>query len=137
MIDYRGLADGDPGGTLQDAFNIMETATVSEAEDRSFNYTQIANQAGFGVATELQAVVTMLVGANQFPAWVNSALESEGINVNDPQVSGAVTSLVAAGLSQESADAILALRYVENKVYPRIKIGYLANARQKRIDGEI
>lgn len=133
-VDYKMLADNDPGGDLETAFAAMKAETVTVAQDRKLTYIDIANEAGFQVATNLQLKINEAIQAGVFPDLVDAALKGDGININDPQVAGVIGSL---GLSAGGEAAILDLQNVTSPKYPRLRIGYLSDARRKRERGLI
>jgi predicted TIM-barrel enzyme len=128
MIDYKNIADNDPGGDLEIAFATMAAMTVSSTPEKMLTYIGVAKATSFAAAVELQASVKANV-----PEWVDSALNGDGIDVNDSQSQALLNSIV----SKETADAIIASGVETNPVYPGLKVGHLANARQKRAKGVI
>lgn len=130
MIDYKLLADNDPGGNLDTAYAAMSTETITTNPELMITYRKIGADCGLAVSAELEAAVK--ADAN-IPDWVNTALANDGINVNDPQVSATLASLVSA----ESATSISALGDVVELKYPNLKKGHLQNAREMRQEGRV
>jgi len=142
MVDYKLLADNDPGGDLQIAFEAMKAETVTQAQGRKLTYLQIANEVDFATATALQKRISALVVAGTFPEWLDASLKAEGVNINDPQIhgeQGALNALVGDGaeFSQVQADAIAALKNVTTLKYSGLKLGHLETARAMRLKGDI
>lgn len=138
MIDYKLIADNDPGGDLEAAFATMAAETVSvPIPGKRQTYLSIADEAGFTEATALSATVDAAVSGGQLPKWVDTALERDGIDVTNPQVGPILNGLVNASLTQAMVDAILATGIEQQPKYPGLKEGHIQNARQKRTRGEI
>tara|TARA_S200002703_G_scaffold1263_1_gene2210 strand:+ start:11128 stop:11535 length:408 start_codon:yes stop_codon:yes gene_type:complete len=134
IVDYKLLADNDPGGYIETAFAAMQAETVTSAQDRKLSYIDIANEAGFQVATNLQLKIKAAIDAGVFPDLVDSALKGDGININDPQVAVVISTL---GLSAGDEAAVLDLQNVTSAKYPNLRIGHLSDARRKRERGEV
>lgn len=129
MVNYKLLADEDVGGDLETAHATMSAMTVTSTPEIMVSYRTV----GAGVSLEASASLeAAMKPVNGIPEWVNTALASDGINVNDAQVSGLLTNLVPTF----SAD-ILALGVVTSPKYKGFKIGHLANARQMRQEGRV
>lgn len=132
MIDYKAIADGDIGGDLTVSFQTMKSEVVTSTPKTLISYIDVANSVGLIESAQLQAKVL----AN-LPAWVDSALSNGGINVNDPQVSGTLSGLTDETFTQDVVNSIVSLGVVSSLKYPGLREGYLQNARQKRLAGEI
>lgn len=132
MIDYKAIADADAGGTLDAAYAILAAETITTNPEKKMSYLSIANEVGFTEATELSKRVPAVL-----EGWVDAALKGDGIDVNNPQTSALVNSLVDANFTQAMADAVLAAGNVSTPKYPSLKIGHLANARDMRARGVI
>ena len=128
MVDYKKIADGDPSGDLDTAFNTMAAETEVTTPEKLMTYRTVASEVGFAESAELEAGV--LAG---MPQWLNADLQTRGIDVNNPDVIALIGTLVSA----PTATSILASGQVSSLVYPGLKIGHLANARQQRAVGEI
>lgn len=134
MIDYKKIADGDPGGDLEVAFAAMavEEVVVTPAPEKLMTYRSIANEVGFAASGELEAGV--LDASNGMPQWLNIDLQSRGIDVNNPNVAGLIGALVTA----TTATNILAAGVTYALVYPNLKAGHLETSRIKRLlEGEV
>ncbi len=130
MVDYKLLADNDPGGDLQQAFDLMSIQTVDSTPEVLMTYRTIASKVGFAESGELEAAV---LGEPTLPQWLNVDLQSRGIDVNDPQVAGLLNTLVSAA----TAANITAAGVIVSPKYPNMKVGHLKNARDQRNDGVI
>jgi len=129
-VNYKDLADNDPGGELQSAFDKMRAETITVNPEYMVTYRTIGSLVGLAESAELEIAVK---AASSIPEWVNTSLASDGIDVNDAQVSATLGVLV----SEATAAKITELG---NVVVPRrtgLKIGHLANARQMREEGRI
>ena len=131
MIDYKLLADNDPGGDLEVAFNLMYEQTVATYPQKLMTYIDIASRAGFFVSAELQNAVVDNVG---IPSWVDIALSRDGVDVNDEQTQSVLSSIV----SEETALAISALGVELISRFPQLtSVRHLDKARVMRADGRV
>ena len=130
MVNYKIIADNDPGGDLETAFAAMSAETVTSAPEVMVTYRRISAVVSLAASAELEAAVKSEL---TIPSWVNTALASDGIDVNDVQVSAVLDTLVSAGTSAE----IKAMGVITEPKYKGFKIGHLANARQMREEGRI
>ena len=138
MIDYKLIADNDPGGDLETAFAQMQAETVTvPVPGKRQTYLSIADEVGFTEAATLSATIAAAVQAGQLPRWVDIALEGPGIDVTNAQVGPILTSLVNASLTSEMVNSIIATGTETQPKYAGLRIGYLADARRKRERGEI
>lgn len=131
IIDYKLLADNDPGGDLMTAFESMQGETITTRPEVMITYRKIGAAVGLQESAELEAAVN--TPGNGIPKWVDAALSTDGIDVNNQQVSAILTMLVTS----ETAAAILAMGEVVTAKYPGLKPGHLQNAREMRAEGEI
>jgi hypothetical protein len=128
-IDYKAISDSDPGGALEAAYNTMLAMTMETTPDKLVTYRNIAAGVNLAASSELESAIE----ASALPKWVDKALNGDGININDPQVSAVLSTLVSA----ETYTAISDLGRVASPLFPRLKIGHLANARQMKSSGRI
>jgi hypothetical protein len=130
MIDYKQLADNDPGGELETAFASMSAETVTSTPEVMLTYRRISAGVSLAASAELEVAVN---ASAQMPSWVDKALSTDGIDVNDPQTAGLLAMLVP-----DHAAAIQAMGVVNVSKYGAgFKIGHLQNARQMRDEGII
>ena len=129
MVDYKLIADNDTGGELQLTFDNMSAETVTSTPEVMLTYRRISASVSLAASAELESAV---LAAPAMPSWVNTALASDGIDVNDPQVSAVLKSLVPS-----HAEQITAMGIITNPKYAGLKIGHLANARQMRAEGRV
>ena len=130
MIDYKKIADNDVGGELDSALSTMKLLVETvKLPEKMITYRTIAAQVNLAASAELE---TAIKGAETMPEWVNIALSSDGININDSQVEGVLNSL---GLTD--AQSIIDIGVDEVLMFPSLKAGHLEVARAKRIAGEI
>ena len=138
MINYTAIAGADIGGELDVAYAALKALSVdSTANEHLMSYLSIANQVDFATSMALEVVVKAAVGASQLPAWVDTRLNNTGIDVNNPQTAGLLTSLVAGPFTQAMVDAIVAAGVTQVFTFPSVQLGHLQNAREKRIAGVV
>tara|TARA_R110002074_G_scaffold119_2_gene486 strand:+ start:901 stop:1293 length:393 start_codon:yes stop_codon:yes gene_type:complete len=130
MVNYKLIADNDPVGELQTAFDSMAAEAVTSTPEVMVTYRQIGERVSLAASAELEAAVN---GSELVPSWVDSVLAKDGINVNDAQVSATLGAIV----STDTAAAIIAMGLVTSPKYAGLKIGHLANARQMRAEGRV
>lgn len=132
MVDYKLIADNDPGGDIETAYAAMAAETVTSTPETRLTYLSIANRVGYAAAAALYDRVI----ANM-PAWINQAMMQGGVDVNNPQTAGILNSLVGGGFTAKMMSDIINAGVESSPKYPGLKIGHLANARQKRAAGDI
>lgn len=128
MIDYKNIADNDPGGDLDAAYATMKKETVKSHPTKMLTYLDIANLLDLATSKELQDAVVGRVG---IPEFVDHELKNGGLDVNDVKSQYMLRAIVGG----DTANAIIGLGAVVNPVYPYLKIGHLSNARQMRFEG--
>lgn len=138
-VDYKAIADADPGGDLTTAFLAMAAETETKSRGvHKVTQLEIANQTGMAVATRFRDGLDSAVTDGLVPGWVVGALDADGIDINHPSTQGAMDGLVTAQkLQQDDVDAIIAMGSETVNVWPGLKEGYLQNAREKRAAGKI
>lgn len=130
MINYKSIADNDPGGDLETAFNTMADEVITETPEVMITYRKIGAAVSLTASFELEAAIK---ASAQIPTWVDDVLRTDGIDVNDPQVSATLGALVSA---QTAAD-ILLMGQITKPKYEGLKLGHLQNAREMRSEGKI
>ena len=128
MIDYKNIADNDPGGDLDVAYEAMKKETVKSYPKKMMTYLDIANLLDLSKSKELQDAV---VGIADIPEFVDHELKSGGLDVNDVKSQYMLRAIV----SEDTANAIIGLGAVVTLAYPNFKIGHLSNARHMRLEG--
>lgn len=129
--DYTKIADNDPGGDLEVAFAAMLILTEESTPDEvKITYRTVGRDIGFAESMELE---DKLKASENVPYWIDNTLNTEGVNVNDPQTAGVLAGLA---LSEGLADAIVALGVITSLMLPTLRIGELQTARDKRTRGE-
>ena len=126
-VNYKLIADNDPGGDLQTAFNSLASETIITTPETMITYRKIAARVSLTATAELETAISAL------PLWVNKALQTDGIDVNDAQTAAVLSSLV----STETASSIIALGQISTPKYQGLKLGHLQNAREMRAEGKI
>ena len=131
MVNYKLLADDDPGGDLQTAFDSMEAETVTTNPEVMLTYKGIARDVNLNTAGQLALAL------DSSPVWIDHAMRTDGINVNNLQVAPFLTTLIGGSFTQAMVDSIKSLGNVVSPKYVGLKKGHLANARQMRADGRV
>ena len=133
-VDYKGIADADPGGTLEDAFKYMsEDIKVQSRGEYRVTQLIMARDLGMTLATSIRAKLDTAVVAGGVPGWLIGFLDGPGIDINDPETAIFMTQLVAGKiLNKSEADALLGMRTETVLVWSGLKIGHLDNSRQGR-----
>ncbi len=126
-VNYKRLADEDVGGELESAFGTMSVMTVETTPEVMVTYRKVGAEVGLTASAELE---TAMKTAEGIPDWVNIALSTDGINVNDPQVSGLLGALVP-----DYSDAIIALGSTTKAKYQSLQVEQLEKARKLRAEG--
>ena len=128
MTDYKKIADGDPGGDLQAAYEAMiaETEQVSRGEYRVTD-KMIASALGLAAANDFLDAVEMAV-----PARVTSWLKSGGIDVNHVDTVSTLTAI-----NPPNVVAVLAMGKEAVSKYPAMEITHLEKARSMRSEDRI
>ena len=128
MIDYKFIADNDPGSDLDLAFLSMSIETSTSNPEKLMTYRSIANEVGYAESVELEN------GTAALAKWVNADLQGRGIDINSPQTAALLNSGI---VSSETSSKLLAAGVVITPKFQGLKIGHLQNARQMRAAGEI
>lgn len=124
-IDYKALAAEDTGETLDVFFARLSAEKIASKPKKMMTYISIANEVSFTGSSSLEKGVATATANGQLPAWVDDALKSSGVDVNDPQTGALLDAIVPP----ETATAIKAAGVVYAPKYPDLKEGYLQNAR--------
>jgi hypothetical protein len=144
MVDDNGDPVMTAGGftdliAVENAFDSIKVLSVLQSKNKYMQtYTGIADDVDFATSKSFSDSVKSAIAVDALPSWVDEALNSAGLNVNDPEVSNVLTLMVASlGLSQTVADAILETGFEDVKTFPSLKMGHVQNAIHKRHTGEI
>jgi len=145
MVDTVAIADldSDPNLTDQEFFDILAVMTEDTTPERKITFVMIAKEASATVAACLQDALEYCCGLaieheDYQPAWVMSALEGAGIDINNSQTQAAVNALIDIGqFSSEMASATIAMGTVTELVFPRLILQHVTDARMKRAAGDI
>ena len=157
MVDYKKIVNAIPEvelnaslAALTDDFRFMELSTVETCYnsikdttetinrgDVKYNYSALSGEIGIATASQLEASVIAAIEGNDLPKWVNTSLNTLGININDPQIAGALAILVPYGLTQPMIDDILSVQNETKVIFQGLKLGHVQNAIQKRAEGVI
>ena len=156
-VDYKAIAEAIPKAEMDAALAVMSGGKffsfneinaaydAIEPLDESVSkgihkqtYISLAADIGFSDATEFSTAIATAIGNASLPAWVNDAMNGDGINVNDSDVSGVLAILVANfGLSQSVSDAILATGSHSVPKFKNLKRGHVQTAIALRAGGQI
>ena len=138
MIDYKAIADADIGDGLEDAFIALKALSAPSTDsEHLMSYLSIANQVDFATSMALETVVKAAIVGSLLPEWVDTRLNNTGVDVNNVQTAGLLTSLVAGPFTQAMVDAIVAAGVTQVFTFPSVQLGHLQNAREKRIAGVV
>lgn len=128
MVDYTAIADGDPGGALEEAYATMTAATITQSRGpHPVTDIRVAGEIGLTAAEEFFAAVEAAI-----PARVVGWFHSVGVDINHPDT---VATLNA--INPPHKDAVLAMGNETVPEYPGLTIEHLKKARAKRAAGEI
>lgn len=139
-INYKALADLDPGGTLESAYD-----TLAVAETTSSDHVQMVTDLSIAASIGLNDTVAFLAGLDTavddlvLPSIVVEWLTTNGgIDVNHQDSQTTLQSLATANyVEQTTVDAVIAMGENSELDFPNLKIGHLANARQMRAEGRV
>ena len=127
MIDYKVIADADPGGDLQAAFEAMRDETVTSYRALSGNELRLWSAANPNDYSAIK-VAEIAFSLIQTP---DSLLE-----LNRADVLLMVEGMVTGGIfSEEGKNALLAMATVITPAYPGLNQAVLAKARDMRKEG--
>ena len=134
MIDYKVIADADPGGDLQAAFEAMRDETVTSYKALSGNELRLWSAANpYDYSAIKMAAATNVVAEIAFSLiqTPDSLLE-----LNRADVLLMVEGMVTGGIfSEEGKNALLAMATVITPAYPGLNQAILAKARDMRKEG--
>lgn len=136
MVDYKAIADGDPGGDLQAAFDSMRAEMVTAPYMVRVNYTDLL-AIDIPLTTKLSNLIASEVSLGNIPEVVHIRLNDGGLDINNPGTQAMLAGyVVASELTQAEMNTITALG--EIKKYPDLVIPQiLQNARDARSSGAI
>ena len=125
--NYAAIKLADTGEVdVNDAFATMSAMTVDTYPETMLTYINIANKASFAISAEVSAAVKTAIAGGALPDWVDDALKTVGIDINNAETSGLLTSI---GVSDASITAITNVGKVVVPAYPNLKLGQLITAR--------
>ena len=131
MIDYKLIADEDPGGDLQTAFDTMAAVTIEVRKSRAiYNSLGLAAAIGFTNANEfLNDVEASTLIPERVVMWINTT----GVDIVN-----ADTALILKVIAPQHLDLVLALaNETISKYGARFRMGHLQNAREYRARGKV
>ena len=135
-VDYKGIADGDPGGDLTVAFEAMRAEVITSfrsltsSDLRKWCVAFPDDYAGIKVAssTSVAAEIALLL--------IKSG--EDHLSMEDPNVRAMVDGLRDSDvISSVGRDAIFAMATMTEAKYPGLRMGYIQDARRKRAGGLI
>ena len=136
VTDYKAIADADPTGDLQAAFETMRNQTVSSYRALTGNELRLwsaANPTDYSRIKSAAAADVVSEIAFSLIQTPDSLLE-----LNRPEVLAMVAAMVAAGIvSEQGRDALLAMARVEVPMFPGLNQALLAKARAMRAEGRV
>ena len=130
-VNYKLIADNDPGGTLDAAFESMAAETTKQSKGKYLvNDLMIVNELG---ASDGHAFLDSVEASELLPERAKLWLRGNGIDVNHPDVEGILTAM-----NPPNIDKVLAMG---DEVVPKYGAGFnekqLNNARISRLNGAI
>lgn len=126
-IDYAAIKLADTGEVdVNDAFATMSAMTVDTYPETMLTYINIANKASFAVSAEVAAAVKTAITAESIPEWVEDALKTVGIDINNAETVGLLASI---GVTASSITAITNIGKVVVPAFPSLRLGHLMTAR--------
>lgn len=132
-VNYKLIADDDPGGKLETAFESMSKVTESRSRG-SFRVNDIMIVAVLG-STDGHEFLDAVEGSNLLPERAKLWLRGEGIDINHPDTAGV---LRAMNPNPPHLEKVLAMG---NEIVPKygagFKAGHLQTAREKRKGSKI
>lgn len=140
MVDYKLLADNDPGGDLDTAFATMSAETVTSNPVKRMNYIDVSDECGYALAVKLATAIAAAIGGGLMPDFVETVMNGRGLDVNNAQVQAQLQALADnPAVEFDAADMALLTSKgaVSSPKYPGLKVGHLDDARRKRTAGEI
>lgn len=126
-MNYRQLAQDDPGGTVQAAFDTLSAMTVSHTASEKL-ITERAVLFALG-GTDGETLLQVLEAAGQgnpviarVVTWLKPG-EGKGVDVCNAETQLVLGSLVGqGGVTQEMVDKLIALATTETLKYPNLDI---------------
>ena len=81
-MDYKFIADNDPGGDLQSAFNVMSTEMTDSTEKKLITDSMLAREIGLVDANAVMDGIERAVSEGVLPQRVVRWIETQGIDIN-------------------------------------------------------
>lgn len=135
MADYKSIADNDPGGDAQAAFEALKGMKQNSNENVMITDLSMANRLGFTVANEILDGIQMAIDANQISSRVMRWIETVGIDVNNSDSVAQIDALVVAGLITTDHKTAL-LNLGKEFMFPGITKSDVEKARRLRSEGK-
>ncbi len=125
--------------SIFDAFNaIKDNVSPKSRGNYSQTYVSLAAEIGASMVDQLVDGVTAAIAAGAMKSWRNEALETEGLNVNDPGVAAELNALVGNfGIDKPLVDAVLATGFESVLDFSGLKPGHVQNALEMNYRGEL
>lgn len=134
-MNWTQIANGDPGGTVDQAFSAMAAETVSNTAEKRVTDIDMARDMGFAQANNFLNGIQAAIDAQAIPARVMRWIETVGLDVNNNQVATVLGNLVTAGhVTAGQVNAVLALGRVAK--YPGLEKWHIEKARRLRAEGK-
>lgn len=124
---------------VNNAFDAIKgLKTLTSRGNYKQTYVSLAAEIGADFVDQLSGGITQAIAAGVVKPWVNEALETEGLNINDPNVTTKLSALVGNfGIDQPMVDAVLGTGMGDVYNFPRLKPGHVQFALQRHQRGEI
>ena len=135
-MNFKFIADNDPGGELDAAYRSMSTETISGTGKVLLTDQSIANDLGLVVGITITEGIEQAVADGELPARIIRWLEGDGIDVNHVDTQATLVSLHIGGyISEAHKNALIALG--DDLAYPGLTKSQLDKARRLRSEGKV
>jgi len=135
-MNLKQIADNDPGGAVDDAFNAMSSEMTHGNGQRLLTDQSIANDLGLIRGVAIMTAIEQAVSDGVLPSRIIRWIEGHGIDVNHADTQSTLESLeISEYITTDQRNAIIALGH-EPK-FPGLTLSDLQKARRLRIEGKI
>ena len=133
-MNYTTIADADPGGDLQAAYDALVARKVSTTDQVRITDVDMARELGFGKAIGILDGIQTAIDANALPARVMRWIEQVGLDINHTGTVNALSNLVPTYISASDATDLQNMGKVAE--FPGLTIKDLEKARRLRSEGK-
>lgn len=134
-MNWTQIANGDPGGTIDQAFASMSAETIPNTLEKRVTDVDMARDMGFSQTNNFLSGLQAAIDASAIPQRVMRWIETVGLDVNNAQVATVLGSLATSGyITNAQVTAVLALGRVAK--YPGLQKWHIEKARRLRLEGK-